>query len=142
MNPFVAGGCSQIGCRMGRGYTGLSLSTWARGAAGSALESHSRGQGFESPRVHQISNFTPMADHPDRGPFESVAIWSGFEALSKYWPGGSQLSGRQYSRVGQFQMPYSPRRPCAQPPIRAVSKMALHVTIDRFHQGWRACPMS
>ena len=25
---------------------------WARGAAGSALESHSRGQGFESPQVH------------------------------------------------------------------------------------------
>jgi hypothetical protein len=27
---------------------------WARGAVGSALEWHSRGQGFESPRVHQI----------------------------------------------------------------------------------------
>src|SRR5258708_1307380 len=33
--------------------------TWARGAAGSALESHSRGQGFESPRVHQC----PVSRH-------------------------------------------------------------------------------
>src|SRR5438132_4094596 len=30
-----------------------SETMWARGAAGSARESHSRGQGFESPRVHQ-----------------------------------------------------------------------------------------
>src|SRR6266550_6898714 len=30
------------------------VTVWARGAAGSALESHSRGQGFESPRVHQF----------------------------------------------------------------------------------------
>jgi two-component system cell cycle sensor histidine kinase/response regulator CckA len=35
---------------------------WARGAAGSARESHSRGQGFESPRVHQIAVFLHNAD--------------------------------------------------------------------------------
>src|SRR5216110_3502540 len=29
---------------------------WARGAVGSASEWHSEGQGFESPRVHQIPN--------------------------------------------------------------------------------------
>src|SRR5260221_3402091 len=29
---------------------------WARSSVGRARESHSRGQGFESPRVHQISS--------------------------------------------------------------------------------------
>src|SRR2546423_4551864 len=29
---------------------------WARGAVGSASEWHSEGQGFESPRVHQMSS--------------------------------------------------------------------------------------
>jgi hypothetical protein len=33
----------------------ISSSSWARGAVGSASEWHSEGQGFESPRVHQIS---------------------------------------------------------------------------------------
>jgi hypothetical protein len=28
--------------------------SWARSSVGRALEWHSRGQGFESPRVHQI----------------------------------------------------------------------------------------
>src|SRR5579864_5615790 len=40
------------------GYSNLR---WARGAAGSALESHSRGQGFESPRVH-FSTAAPRRD--------------------------------------------------------------------------------
>src|SRR5207245_5008112 len=39
------------------GYTGLSLSylnTGVRSSIGRALESHSRGKGFESPRIHQF----------------------------------------------------------------------------------------
>src|SRR5437899_4070790 len=40
-----------------------SETMWARGAAGSARESHSRGQGFESPRVHQ---FLSQRLHPAR----------------------------------------------------------------------------
>src|SRR5207237_10035866 len=33
------------------------LTPWARGPAGSALESHSRGPGFEPPRVHRLPSF-------------------------------------------------------------------------------------
>src|SRR5713101_8551603 len=54
------------------------VTLWARGAAGSALESHSRGQGFESPRVHQM-NFaslypTARVQRRDSAPLAS-AVW-------------------------------------------------------------------
>src|ERR1700674_4884892 len=39
--------------RSGR-YHHLLLTSWARGAVGSASDWQSEGQGFESPRVHQI----------------------------------------------------------------------------------------
>ena len=41
---------------------------WARGAAGSALESHSRGQGFESPRVHHPKILWPSGPVVDLQP--------------------------------------------------------------------------
>ena len=47
---------------------------WARGAVGSALEWHSRGQGFESPRVHhrfRIRNrLVPVLTLNPRGLFD------------------------------------------------------------------------
>src|SRR4029077_3625782 len=46
-------------CREGDepAVSSTSPATWARGAVGSASEWHSEGQGFESPRVHQIFEF-------------------------------------------------------------------------------------
>src|SRR6266851_5993073 len=52
----------RAGKRSGPGYTGLCLSyssTWVRSSIGRALESHSRGKGFESPRIHQC----PVSGH-------------------------------------------------------------------------------
>src|ERR1700686_3694740 len=40
-----------------------SRATWARGAVGSAPEWHSGGQGFESTRVHQISELEMRLQH-------------------------------------------------------------------------------
>src|SRR5437868_10771667 len=40
--------------------------SWARSSAGRARESHSRGQGFESPRVHQPGRLIQCADVGDR----------------------------------------------------------------------------
>jgi hypothetical protein len=42
-----------------RGVSSLPA-TWARGAVGSASDWQSEGQGFESPRVHQIARFCMM----------------------------------------------------------------------------------
>src|SRR5713226_8176634 len=36
------------------GVSSLAAASWARGAVGSASDWQSEGQGFESPRVHQI----------------------------------------------------------------------------------------
>src|SRR5438132_1347053 len=47
-----------------------SKTLWARGAVGSARESHSRGQGFESPRVHQRIQF-----QASRRWFHVAAFW-------------------------------------------------------------------
>src|SRR6266851_1317405 len=52
----------RAGTRSGPGYTGLCLSyssTWVRSSIGRALESHSRGKGFESPRIH----LCPVSGH-------------------------------------------------------------------------------
>src|SRR6266545_8216256 len=40
----------------GRAILALPEHTWARSSAGRARESHSRGQGFESPRVHFLTS--------------------------------------------------------------------------------------
>src|SRR6266852_3734874 len=45
------------------GVSSLPAAAWARGAVGSALDWQSRGQGFESPRVHQSSHYA----NPCRG---------------------------------------------------------------------------
>ena len=47
---------SRVGPRGGR-YHLLLRASWARGAVGSASDWQSEGQGFESPRVHQIFEF-------------------------------------------------------------------------------------
>ena len=52
----------RVGC-----HTGDSPNVmWARSSAGRARESHSRGQGFESPRVHQADfevSLAPRSTH-------------------------------------------------------------------------------
>ena len=56
-----------------RGYTHISAprkTLWARGAVGSARESHSRGQGFESPRVHHSIRFSNTATRKPKDPVD------------------------------------------------------------------------
>src|SRR5581483_1090510 len=54
-----------VGCSLGVTGPGLywrfrlPRAKWARSSAGRARESHSRGQGFESPRVHQTPKLKP-----------------------------------------------------------------------------------
>src|SRR6266851_3551405 len=75
----------RAGTRSGPGYTGLCLSyssTWVRSSIGRALESHSRGKGFESPRIHNcpVSRhrghlLQDIVDRPAASETVVVSIW-------------------------------------------------------------------
>src|ERR1700716_1797053 len=69
-------------------FPSITNAKWARGAAGSALESHSRGQGFESPRVHNHN----WAGDPSFG----VAMFRAFHE-----PRRSKLSPQAYATTGK-----------------------------------------
>src|SRR5690348_8465411 len=71
------------------------LLAWARSSVGRARESHSRGQGFESPRVHQTEARRRIRDtrqmrvrddrlHPDPGFAELYAALPDAEDLSPW----------------------------------------------------------
>ena len=48
------------------GKPGAPVRLWGRSSVGRALESHSRGQGFDSPRLHSAATVAQLVEHVTR----------------------------------------------------------------------------